>query len=69
MIGGVTGKEVLKKGYTITDTNLWPLELITTIGGIQLNLQANICQVNNNTVVDGGTNTTNKSNSNIKFTL
>ena len=41
LIGGTTGKEVLKKGFSIDDENLWPLELITSFDNFRLKLEAN----------------------------
>ena len=40
LIGGLTGNEVIKKGYSLDDATLWPLELITCIDGILLKVQA-----------------------------
>ena len=41
LIGGTTGKEVIKRGYSLEDPNLWPLDLVTTVDGVLLKLQAN----------------------------
>ena len=37
---------MLKKGYSLEDEHLWPLELITVIDGVLLKLQANCLEGN-----------------------
>ena len=41
IIAGLTGNEVIKKGYSLDDPNLWPLELVTFVDGILIKIQAN----------------------------
>ena len=37
---------MLKKGYSLEDEHLWPLELVTIIDGVLLKLQANCLEGN-----------------------